>query len=365
MSKEKIVYVINPRSGLGEKQKIEQVIREKSDTGKVDFEIIYTKRRGQAHQIGLDQRDKASMVVAVGGDGTVNEVGTALIGSQTVLGIIPSGSGNGLARALDIPMRYSLAIDVLNEAQTRKIDVIKIGDHTSLNVAGIGFDAFISHKFQKKRTRGPIQYVNLIAREFPLYEAHRYRLNIDTHIFDRKAFLISFANSSQWGNNVHIAPGARLDDGLIDVCIISEFPNIAIPALVISLLNQEIDKNKYDEIIRAKSIELGNEEPILAHVDGEPVIVAPHATVSVEHLALNVVVPTQQFLDRHRYTPSLMVDMMQQRFPNLPNIPQFPTLDGLPKPVTLSEFINDPSVVKKRFNELKEITKNKQKNALK
>ncbi len=373
--KKRIVYVINPRSGLGEKQRIEQEIKELTNHDRLNTEIVYTRHRGHAHQIATENRDKAFAVVAVGGDGTVNEVGTALIGSQTALGIIPSGSGNGLARALDIPLRSSLAIEVIGAAQTRKIDVVRFGDYVSLNVAGIGFDAYISHKFLKKRRRGPMQYVNLVAREFPSYVPQKYTLDIDGHSFGRTAFLISFANSSQWGNNVHIAPGALVDDGLLDVCIISEFPNSAIPALVVSLLNQSIDKNKYDEIIRARSIELGNDAPLLAHVDGEPVTLAPHARITTEPLALSVIVPSEEFLTRHRYTPSLMVDMMQQSFPQLYDFServqqfqqqqqqrtQLPSWSEIPKPPTISEFIDNPRIVIDKFNELQEITKKKNK----
>lgn len=304
MSKRRILYVVNPHSGIGRKSVIEDEIRERTDGARVDFDIINTTHRGHATEIALAHRGGVDAVIAVGGDGTVNEVGAGLIGSETALGIIPSGSGNGLARALDVPLRTASAIDIINECETRRIDVLRVGGHYSLNVAGIGFDAYISHLFADKRTRGPLQYMNLIAKEFPTYQPQEYVLDIDGDIFQRTAFLISFANSSQWGNNIHIAPNACMDDGLMDVCMVSEFPNMAIPSLVISLLSQSIDTNKYDEMIRTGRVELRNSGSLMAHVDGEPITLGPNAVVEVEHRALKVVVPPADFYLGRRFSPA-------------------------------------------------------------
>ena len=246
MDKRKVTYIINPHSGISKKDFIEKDIEALTNKEEVDYDITYTEYAGHAHEIAGSLRDKVDVVVAVGGDGTVNEIGSALLHSRTAMGIVPCGSGNGLARELDIPLRPSTAIEVINDGEEKTIDVMMINDRCSLNVAGIGFDAYISHKFAKVKTRGPLQYMNLIAREYPKYKAREYVLDIDDHIFQRKAFFISFANSTQWGNNIHIAPGAKMDDGLIDVCIVSEFPNYAIPAMLVQLLSQSIEANKYD-----------------------------------------------------------------------------------------------------------------------
>lgn len=304
MSKRRILYVVNPHSGIGRKSVIEEEIKERTDVTRVDFDIINTTHRGHATEIAQTHRGLVDAIIAVGGDGTVNEVGTGLIGSDTALGVIPSGSGNGLARALDVPLRTASAIDIINECETRPIDVLRVGCHYSLNVAGIGFDAYISHLFADKHTRGPLQYMNLIAKEFPTYQPQEYVLDIDGDIFKRTAFLISFANSSQWGNNIHIAPNACVDDGLMDVCMVSEFPNMAIPSLVISLLSQSIDTNKYDEMIRTGRVELLNGESLMAHVDGEPITLPPKAVIEVEHKALKVIVPPRDFYLSQRFSPS-------------------------------------------------------------
>ncbi|MBP5365752.1 MAG: diacylglycerol kinase family lipid kinase [Bacteroidales bacterium] len=316
--KKRILYLINPHSGVGKKTSIEKEIVQRTDPDYVDYDIQYTKYAGHATEIVKAQRDEFDVIVAVGGDGTVNEIGTGLIGSQTKMGIIPCGSGNGLARELDIPLRPRQAVDVINQTCSKSIDVMLFDGRYSLNVAGVGFDAYISHQFAKVKTRGPMKYINIIMREYPKYEAANYTLEIDGNTFERKAFLISFANSSQWGNDVHIAPNALMDDGLIDVCVISEFPNIAIPSLLFSLFNQSIEKNKYDEIIRARSIKIVSDQEMFAHADGEPIIIGPNSVIEIKPLALNVVVPGPDFFKTSRFKPSAIKEKLHSSLSQLP-----------------------------------------------
>lgn len=324
MVKRKVIYIVNPRSGIGKKNTIESEIGALTNKDEVDSKVVYTEYAGHGYELATQYKDEADVVVAVGGDGTVNEIGTGLLGGQAALGIIPCGSGNGLARELDIPLRTSSAIEIINDGLTRSIDVIKVGERYSLNMAGVGFDAYISHKFAKVKVRGPLQYMNLIAREYPKYKVNDYVLDIDDHIFQRKAFFISFANSTQWGNNIHIAPSASMDDGLIDVCIVSEFPDYAIPAMLVQLLSQNIDANKYDEIIKAKEIQLLNKKPLLGHVDGEPIIIEPNSRISVMPLALKVVVPSAEYFETSRFAPSNIRDFIQSTLPvtELTDIPE-------------------------------------------
>lgn len=321
MTAKKIVYIVNPRSGIGTKDGLESEVETYTDKENYDYDIYYTQYKGHAREMALKYRDKVDIVVAVGGDGTINEIGSGLVGSSTALGIIPAGSGNGLARDLDIPLRVSHAIEVINDMTIRDIDVMQIGEHYSFNVSGVGFDAVISHKFAKKRRRGPLQYMNLITNEYPKYKPNEYILNIDGHLFKRRAFLVSFANSSQWGNNIRIAPNAQIDDGYIDVCIVSEFPNFAIPSLLFSLMTQNIEHNKYDEIIRAKHIEILNEGPLFGHVDGEPVEIEPHTKICIIPLGLKVIVPNVELLKSWRFSPLMIKDMIEQTIP-LPQMSQ-------------------------------------------
>ncbi|GAO30906.1 diacylglycerol/lipid kinase family protein [Geofilum rubicundum] len=158
--RKKILFIINPVSGIGRQKSIEGLILNDMDKQQWQTEIIFTTHKGHAYELSIRAAGFYNIVVAVGGDGTVNEVGRGLIGSKTALGIIPTGSGNGLARHLEIPFKINRALKALNNPIIKPIDVIKINDYYSLNVAGIGFDAFISHKFATKKNRGPLATCN-------------------------------------------------------------------------------------------------------------------------------------------------------------------------------------------------------------
>lgn len=302
-----VLYIINPVSGIGRQKDIEKVLRQETKVSGLNFDIAYSGKPGDAFKISADAAGKYDIVVAVGGDGTVNEVGRGLIHSSTALGIIPTGSGNGLARFLQMPFKVNKALEVIREGAVKSIDVIKINEFFSLNVAGIGFDAYISHKFAGKKKRGPLAYMQLISKEFPKYKSENYSLDIDRHKIDVNAFLISFANSSQYGNNFHIAPGALIDDGLIDVCLIKDFPKYTAPALLISLVDQSIDKSKYDKIIKARDITIQHDKPLLGHVDGEPVHLGKEAHIQILPLALKVIVPPVHL----QQTPNILQPLME------------------------------------------------------
>ena len=222
--KKRVLFIVNPKSGIGKHKTVEKSVKSDLNKSIFDYHFEYTKYPHHATEIAVEQRVNYDIIVAVGGDGTVNEVASALVGHSTALAIIPSGSGNGLARHLNIPLKINKAIQVINDHKIIKIDSIKINDRYSVNVSGIGFDAYISHLFSKSKRRGPLSYIQLISREFTSYKSASYTLEIDGVKIATDAFLISFANSSQYGNNVQIAPNAMIDDGFIDVCIIKDFP---------------------------------------------------------------------------------------------------------------------------------------------
>ncbi len=305
MSK-KALFIINPISGIGRQKSVEEIIRAEMDHKKWDVEIVFTTHKEHGFELSSQAAGHLDMVVAVGGDGTVNEIGRGLIGSSTALGIIPTGSGNGLARHLEIPFKINRAIQALNEAIFRSIDVIKVNEFYSFNVAGIGFDAYISHRFANRKRRGPLAYMQLITKEFTTYKSLLYKVTIDGQSQDWDAFLISFANSTQYGNNVHIAPQASIDDGLIDVCFIRDFPKVTAPALLISLLDQSIDKNKYDVIVKARKVSIHHPSNILGHVDGEPVKLGQDVEVEILPLSLKVIVPPIHLKQTQNFFSPLM-----------------------------------------------------------
>ena len=289
----KAIFIINPVSGTGRQNEIEHIIKNEMSPNHWDIEINYTQYKDHARKIAAGYVGKCDMIVAVGGDGTVNEIGSQLIGSETVLGILPTGSGNGLARHLGMPFKIPRALQVLNYFQRLVIDTVKVNQYYSLNVAGIGFDAHISHKFAKRKRRGPIAYAQLITQEFAKYKSSAYNITINNETQKWDAFLISFANSPQWGNNVKIAPNAEIDDGLIDICIIREFPKYTAPALLFNLLDQSIDQNKYDVVIKTHKVKIEHENPFLGHVDGEPVYLGRELNVEVIPASLKVIIPPE------------------------------------------------------------------------
>ncbi len=301
---------MNPTSGVGKQKTIERYIESEIDLDSLHVDISYTEYRAHARELAGDAVGKYDAVVAVGGDGTVNEVASRLIDTDTALAIIPTGSGNGLARHLHVPLKMKRAFQSLNKFQTRKIDTIKINQFCCVNVAGVGFDAHISHEFEGRKLRGPLGYLQLIMAELSKYKSTPYHLVIDDKDYDRKAFLISFANSSQWGNNIYIAPDAKIDDGLIDVRIINDFPKIATPAMVFSLLDKSYDFEK-DELVKAKKIVIHHSHELRAHIDGEPIVLPPDVEISIKPLSLNVIVPPDNMIG-----PNSLLEPFKEMIPN-------------------------------------------------
>lgn len=266
----KILFIINPVSGIGRQRLIENAVEENLDKKQFDYAFEYTERAKHATEIAKDKAGEFDIITATGGDGTVNEVAGGLIGTETIMAIIPTGSGNGLARFLKIPMDIHQAITCINQQRTKRIDSGKLNGNPFVNVAGVGFDAHISHKFAKLKRRGFFNYIRLIFKEFAVYKAANYNVDIDGRKYRFNSFLISIANSSQYGNNGHIAPYAKIDDGNLDVCMLKPFPVLAGIDIGLRLLLKNIHKSSYMRIVRGQKISIETEGEIPVHIDGEP-----------------------------------------------------------------------------------------------
>jgi diacylglycerol kinase (ATP) len=234
-----------------------------------------------------------TIIVAVGGDGTVNEVAGAVTELGITLGIIPAGSGNGLARHLGISTNLVKAIGCLNNHKTKKIDVGKINDDWFFCTSGVGFDAHIGNRFSKLGKRGFISYLRTVINEYRHYRPKKYKFRIDGEKYVRRALLITIANASQYGNNAYIAPDASIDDGLFDVGIIYPFPAFKAVFMTIRLFNKSIQYSKYHEVIRGKDICF--EKPrkkYFFHYDGEPKkFKKGKVKISMHPMQLNVLIP--------------------------------------------------------------------------
>jgi YegS/Rv2252/BmrU family lipid kinase len=253
--------------------------------------IHETKAAGDATQIAKNLAIRNySVIVAVGGDGTVNEIAQGLLEAKNeyphlspILGIIPCGSGNGLARHLhgsNIRRPHS---------EIQKIDCGVINGKPFFCTAGIGFDALVSKLYASKKGRGALNYIKTALSTFINYKPEKYQITIDGKTFDRTAFLITFANASQWGNNGYIAPQADISDGYIDVAVIKKFPITAIPRLVYQLMNKKLHKSRYAEYFKCEQVKVVRQKENYAHTDGEPQIFGSEIEVKVYKHALEVI----------------------------------------------------------------------------
>lgn len=256
-----------------------------------DYDIEFTTGIFHAHDLAKAAVGEYEIVVAVGGDGTVNEIASAIAGTDTVLGVIPFGSGNGLSRFLTIPMDAEGAIKTMNAGRTITIDAGKMNGQWFFNMAGMGFDAHISHVFANGSTkRGFVSYFKSSIQEISTYKSKKYHIEIDGVAYDREAFMLSMANSSQYGNNAHVSPTASVQDGLLDVCIIKPFPLWRFPEMGLRMFTRTADSSKYVEIIKGKHIIITRQQEGPIHLDGEPQVAGTDIDIEVVPNALHVIV---------------------------------------------------------------------------
>lgn len=292
--KKRVSVIVNPIAGKGEKEtSIEQIGEHLRGMG-FDVEMLVTQGPRHATTLAKEALERhADVIAVVGGDGSVNEVGEALIGTEVALAIIPMGSGNGLARHLQIPLHTSKAIDLLESGEVQCIDTVQINDRSYLGVAGVGFDAEVSWSFATAAKRGFFTYFLTVLKLLPGYKAIPYKLIVDGKPLSRRAFLISFANSSQFGNGASISPKAKISDGYLDLVIVKKFPFYSVVEMVYRLFNRTLDRSKYVEIIRCKKIDIVKPD-LKAHIDGEPILFSEGVHIRVLPSSLKVIVPNSR-----------------------------------------------------------------------
>lgn len=290
-AKIKTLFIVNPFSGVGRHHLVEQMVSKSLDASVFDYQVVYTEAVGHASKLSkAAAKNGYQLIVAVGGDGTVNEVAAPLIGTDVVLGMVPSGSGNGLARHLKIPLETEKAIALLNHQKKRRIDTVTVNDRVFLSIAGVGFDAYVAQKFANKRRRGFFQYARIILLTYFKYLPQKYVLHLNGEQIIRKALFISFANSDQFGYNTSIAPQARIDDGLIDISIMRKAPAWKAPFLLLLFFMKKIDRTNYVEMIRASEV-LVEQKKRRINLDGETVKMGQKLHFRIIPLSLTVAVP--------------------------------------------------------------------------
>jgi YegS/Rv2252/BmrU family lipid kinase len=291
INKKKILFIINPISGTGKQKIVEQLLDKDLDKTLYDFDISYTEKAKHAIEISKNSVNDYNIIAAVGGDGSVQEVGKSLIGTNTTLAIIPIGSGNGLARDLKISMNIKKAILLINQGKTKLIDTIKINNEYFLGTAGVGFDAYISWKFDEASTRGILTYILVALKGFFNYKSLDYTVNYNgKEKIISKGMLVTFSNSKQYGNNILISPNSKIDDGLVRLVAVKKFPIVYLPFFAFYLLSKQIDKFKFTEELAVEKLILTNPKTKI-HMDGEPVEMDNKLEVEVVPKSLSIIVP--------------------------------------------------------------------------
>lgn len=288
--KKKIRFIINPISGIGKKNLIPALIDEHLDHTQFTYDITFTEYRKHAAKIAKESAlDGFDVVCAVGGDGSVHEVGTALIGTNTKLAIIPIGSGNGLARHLHIPLNIKDAIECINKDQSIQMDTVKVNDKAFLGVGGYGFDAVIAKEFDTHHRRGLRGYIYVIIREFFKYNPINVSIDLDGKVKTLPVVLCTVANSSQFGNGFTVSPKSDVTDGKLELLLLKPFSIWSAPYLAYRFFRKRGDRSRFTEIISFKKAKIRLTKKI-AHYDGEPFEVREELNVSVVPKSLNIVV---------------------------------------------------------------------------
>ncbi len=288
----KIAFIINPVSGTRKRITLPQLIEKKIDMAQFEVEYFFTKCAGDATEITKQLIEKKyDRVIAVGGDGTVNEVAKALVNTSISLGIIPCGSGNGLARFLKIPLKIEEAIFLQNTGKQLLIDYGKINNEPFFCTCGVGFDAHIGNRFSKSTNRGFITYIKETFHAYFHYKPKKYTIKIDGEKIKTRAFLITVANAGQYGNDAYIAPQADISDGMLDLCIINPFPNHKALELGFRLFNRSINRSEYINSIKGQDITIKRKKEGEVHLDGEPAIMGKKLKIKIIEKGLQVIVP--------------------------------------------------------------------------
>lgn len=307
---------MNLISGTSSKAGVPALIENNLDKDKFDYEIVVTEYAGHASEIAARAKDNGvDLVVAVGGDGTVNEVARAIVHSGTALGIMPCGSGNGLARHLLLPMNLKKSLDIINAFDVRDLDYGIINGHPFFCTCGMGFDAFVSQKFAEAGKRGPITYAENILREGLKYKPETYTIVDENGATQYKAFLISCANASQYGNNAYIAPQASMSDGLIDVIIMEPFDVFEAPQISIDMFNKTLDKSSKIKTFRCKKLHIHRSKPGVIHFDGDPVMAGEDIDVELQEKGIKMLV--NPFADRNMRKPNALQNAAAELFNQL------------------------------------------------
>jgi diacylglycerol kinase (ATP) len=282
----KALIILNPTAGV---MPVNFIVSKDLDRRKNTLSVCKSLSKGDTGTYIRENFDKHDVYIAAGGDGTVHTVATELVGTDKIFGVLPLGSGNGFAREFGFNLNLRSLITSIKKAESMDIDVIEINDKLCLNVAGIGLDSFVAHSFNDLKLRGFLPYVWLTLKTFFRLRPFHVKIQIDgEEIVSEKLFVLTIANTRQFGNNAFIAPDALPNDGKIDLVLIRPFPKIFGPLFVIRLFTKKINKSRYVYHLRTdKEIVIQTDENRF-HVDGEPFCISGEVVVRIKKEVLKV-----------------------------------------------------------------------------
>lgn len=290
MEKQKILFVVNPKAGKGRGVVLADKIPIYLDSYRYEWEVVFTRFRGHASEIARKAvEEKTDVVVAVGGDGTVNEVAREVVSSESRLGIIPVGAGNGLARDLGIPKDMGKAISLLNTGRDRRVDSIRVNDNWMFLMGGVGFDARVTSRFEYLSVHDFMRYMRVVFIEYFKCPEKIFKIKGDGIIWEGKAFMVCIANASQFGYNVYIAPQASMDDGKVDICIVRKPRWYQVPLFILRLFLKSINHSSLYVAFRGENFTVSHNQKWM-QLDGEPVKVDDELHVAVYYQSLGCVV---------------------------------------------------------------------------
>jgi len=288
-----ILVIINPIAGVRPKDEIPALVRKVMPQAEgFDVDIRFTERAGHASEMAREAVSRGvDTVVAIGGDGTINETGRSLVGSPVKFGIVPMGSGNGLARHIQVPLDITKALECIRDGYSEALDYGTVNDHIFFCTAGIGFDAQVSAKFAEAGSRGPVTYLRSFMQLVGNYKPSTYVIYTDDGRVKEKAFLIAIGNASQWGNNAYITPNASMSDGILDVTLVKPMPLYEIPRMAYQLFTRQLNQNAHVDSVRSSHLRIIMPQPNVVHVDGEPIRMEGVLDIQIHPKQLRVIFP--------------------------------------------------------------------------
>ena len=299
IAKKSLLAIINPISGTTRKEYVPETLNALIDTEKFSLTIRFTQHQGHATTLTKEAiKQNFYGVIAIGGDGTINEVASALCGSNVALGIVPCGSGNGLARHLGIPVNIEKAIQILNADNVENMDYCTVNNIPFFCTCGVGFDAHVSEKFAQSSRRGPLTYVQNALVEYLKYRPQKYILEMKEGVISEEAFLIACGNASQYGNNAYITPQASMRDGLIDVTVMHPFTPLDSALLGILLFTRHIDQDTNINTYRTPELTIKRDKPGVMHIDGDPVMMEANLHIKCHEAGIKMLLPVSDSVEK-------------------------------------------------------------------